>query len=287
MKCAGGYEAFIPNPLPPEVEITPRLARAMSEADHSVGQLAGEGRSLPNPHLLMRAFVTQEAVLSSRIEGTQATLGELLAANAGALVERSPDDLREVGKRLRNLHRNILGRMRVTSRQGRRADTSANHLLSPLLETLEPRVLLSAWQMPSEVPVEVPGIGIQVSDDSFLPPLEYLEELATSPVSLSVGQRPFGATASDLSEYMIGTVQVNVVLMESNGSIDTETEDWTSAEIDNVKSEILEGLRWWKEVSRRRGSTSLLSFNIDFTHADTPYQTSYEPITRSAGSQFL
>ena len=39
----------------------------------------------------------KEAVLSSRIEGTQATLGELLAAEAGAAVDRSPDDLREVG----------------------------------------------------------------------------------------------------------------------------------------------------------------------------------------------
>jgi Fic family protein len=36
-------------------------------------------------------------VYSSRIEGTQASLGELLAAEAGAVVERSPDDLREVG----------------------------------------------------------------------------------------------------------------------------------------------------------------------------------------------
>ena len=97
VKCPGGYEAFIPSPLPPEVELTPRLARTMSEADRLVGQLAGEGRGLPNPHLLMRPFVTQEAVLSSRIEGTQATLGELLAANAGAIVERSPDDLGEVG----------------------------------------------------------------------------------------------------------------------------------------------------------------------------------------------
>jgi Fic family protein len=36
-------------------------------------------------------------VLSSKIEGTQATLGELLAAEAGAVVDRSPEDLREVG----------------------------------------------------------------------------------------------------------------------------------------------------------------------------------------------
>jgi len=52
---------------------------------------------LTNPHVLIRPFVRREAVFSSRIEGTQSTLGELLAAEAGAAVERSPDDLREVG----------------------------------------------------------------------------------------------------------------------------------------------------------------------------------------------
>ena len=51
---------------------------------------------MPNPHVLIRPFVRKEAILSSRIEGTQATLGELLAAEAGAVVERSPADLREV-----------------------------------------------------------------------------------------------------------------------------------------------------------------------------------------------
>ena len=66
-------------------------------ADRAIGRLAGEGRRLPNPHLLIRPFIRREAVLSSRIEGTQATLGELLAAEAGAAVERSPADLREVG----------------------------------------------------------------------------------------------------------------------------------------------------------------------------------------------
>ena len=62
-----------------------------------MGRLAGEGRRLPNPHIVIRPFVRREAVLSSRIEGTQATLGELLASEAGAVVERSPSDLREVG----------------------------------------------------------------------------------------------------------------------------------------------------------------------------------------------
>jgi Fic family protein len=95
--CLGGFSAFVPAPLPPELEWTRHLVRALSDADRLIGRLAGEGASLPNPHVLMRPFVRREAVLSSRIEGTQATLGELLAAEAGAAVERSPDDLREVG----------------------------------------------------------------------------------------------------------------------------------------------------------------------------------------------
>ncbi|HTV81240.1 MAG TPA: Fic family protein [Acidobacteriaceae bacterium] len=93
----GAYSAFVPAPLPPTLDWTPRLVGVLSEADRLIGRLAGEGGRLPNPHVLMRPFVRREAVLSSRIEGTQATLGELLAAEAGAVVQRSPEDLREVG----------------------------------------------------------------------------------------------------------------------------------------------------------------------------------------------
>lgn len=77
--------------------MTPGLVRSLSDADRLLGRLAGEGRRLPNPHMLIRSFVRREAVYSSRIEGTRSTLGELLAAEAGLAVERSPDDLREVG----------------------------------------------------------------------------------------------------------------------------------------------------------------------------------------------
>ena len=73
VRCPGGYHAFVPAPLPPSITFTPQLVVALSEADRQVGELAGEGRRLLNPHLLMRPFLTQEAVLSSRIEGTLAT----------------------------------------------------------------------------------------------------------------------------------------------------------------------------------------------------------------------
>ncbi len=92
----GAYLAFVPSPLPPSLEWTPRLVSLLSVADRVIGRLAGEGGRLPNPHVLIRPFVQREAVLSSKIEGTQATLGELLASEAGGVVERSPEDLREV-----------------------------------------------------------------------------------------------------------------------------------------------------------------------------------------------
>ncbi len=96
LRGPGGSWAYLPAPLPPPLVWSADLVGGLSHADRAVGRLAGEGRRLPNPHLLIRPFVRREAVLSSRIEGTQATLGELLAAEAGAAVERSPADLREV-----------------------------------------------------------------------------------------------------------------------------------------------------------------------------------------------
>ncbi len=107
VRSAGGVLAFIPDPLPPEIDIGASLLRSLSDADRLIGQLAGEGRTSPNPHLLMRPFVKREAVLSSRIEGTQATLGELLAADAGAVVDRSPEDLREVANYVAALEHGI------------------------------------------------------------------------------------------------------------------------------------------------------------------------------------
>ena len=97
MSCPGGYRAYVPAPLPPPLTWDQGLIVSLSSADRAIGRLAGEGQRLPHPHLLIRTFVRKEAVLSSRIEGTQATLGELLAAEAGAAVERSRADLREVG----------------------------------------------------------------------------------------------------------------------------------------------------------------------------------------------
>jgi len=91
-----GGQAFVPAPLPPILAWSPDLVAAISEASLYLGRLSGQGAGMPNPHLLIRPFIRREAVLSSRIEGTQATLGEILAEEAGAAVERAPEDIREV-----------------------------------------------------------------------------------------------------------------------------------------------------------------------------------------------
>ncbi len=91
-----GYKAFVPNPLPPIFKWNNQIVSALSRADFLLGKLAREGGKLPNPHLLIRPFITREAVLSSKIEGTQATIGEILAANAGISVKQNPEDLQEV-----------------------------------------------------------------------------------------------------------------------------------------------------------------------------------------------
>ena len=97
IRCAGGYFAFVPAPLPPPIVWDGALTVALSRADFAIGRLAGEGRRFPNPHLFIRSFVRREAVLSSRIEGTRTTLAELLAAEAGGTGATDAADLREVG----------------------------------------------------------------------------------------------------------------------------------------------------------------------------------------------
>ena len=96
IKSPTGYRAYIPNPLPPKIEWDTELVSTLSRADYVIGKLAREGNMLPNPTLLMRPFITREAVLSSKIEGTHATIGEVLAHDAGITVQQNIDDLQEV-----------------------------------------------------------------------------------------------------------------------------------------------------------------------------------------------
>jgi len=80
---ASDYIAFIPHPLPPTLLMDTTLVRALSDADRALGELAGLGRAVPSPSLLIGPFVRREAVLSSKIEGTQTEIADLYAFEAG------------------------------------------------------------------------------------------------------------------------------------------------------------------------------------------------------------
>ena len=88
----------MPNPLPPDLLADWELTCDLFDADRALSELAGVGRTMPNPHLLIGPFVRREAVLSSRIEGTRANITDLYAYEVGQLplsgMEHAPISLR-------------------------------------------------------------------------------------------------------------------------------------------------------------------------------------------------
>ena len=94
IRASGEYWAFVPHPLPPKLEWDNSLVSLISRADLALGTLSGLGETLPNPHLLIYPFIRREAVLSSRIEGTQSSLSDLLLFEATKVEKQR--DVREV-----------------------------------------------------------------------------------------------------------------------------------------------------------------------------------------------
>ena len=92
-----GYWAFIPAQLPPEIEWTTSLISALSDADRELSKLTTLAGNFPFPRLLTQPFLRREAVLSSRIEGTRASLVDLYNYESAQLSFLEPtDDVREV-----------------------------------------------------------------------------------------------------------------------------------------------------------------------------------------------
>jgi Fic family protein len=93
------YWAFVPADLPPPIDVErsaiAELAMLLTDAEHWLGRLVGIGSRLPNPDLLVRPQMRQEAVLSSRIEGTQTSFSDLMAYEVEQL-EMPGSDVREV-----------------------------------------------------------------------------------------------------------------------------------------------------------------------------------------------
>jgi Fic family protein len=91
-----GDLAFVPHPAPRALELSDEVVGLLDEASHGLGLLAGIGRRLPNPHLLIAPYLRREAVLSSRIEGTITSLSDIYAFEAEQLALIEAPDVEEV-----------------------------------------------------------------------------------------------------------------------------------------------------------------------------------------------
>lgn len=89
-----GYVAYFPATIPRALDLPASTVRLLGEAEGALGRLAGVGRLLPNPDLLIRPYLLREALSSTRIEGTQASMVEVFEADAAG--EAPNADVEEV-----------------------------------------------------------------------------------------------------------------------------------------------------------------------------------------------
>lgn len=160
-----GYRAFVPEPLPPRppIVIGDEMNTALSRADRALGRLDGSIETLPHPELFLSMFVRKEAVLSSQIEGTQASLSDVLKAEAAVRDRGRPSDVREVQNYMTALDRGValLNELPISTR-----------LISELHAILMADVR-GMHQRPGEVRESQNWIGptgCSLNDASFVPP---------------------------------------------------------------------------------------------------------------------
>ena len=72
------YKSFRPSPLPPELNIDDEMLRHLTGATKALATLDALATHIPNMNLFVSMYVRKEALLSSQIEGTQATLEDVL-----------------------------------------------------------------------------------------------------------------------------------------------------------------------------------------------------------------
>ena len=87
MNQPSGYKSFKPAKLPPDppICIDSEMLKLLSDADRKLGRLDGATQTLPNPALFVAMYVKKEALLSSQIEGTQASFIDILGTDENSI----------------------------------------------------------------------------------------------------------------------------------------------------------------------------------------------------------
>lgn len=75
-----------PCPVPPvDLELSPALIRSLSRADQALARLDGAASVIPDVDLFITMYIRDEATRSSQVEGTQATLADVVEAEVSDL----------------------------------------------------------------------------------------------------------------------------------------------------------------------------------------------------------
>ncbi len=143
-----GYAAYFPEAIPRTLDLQPATIVLLAEAEAALGRLAGLGELLPNPDLLIRPYVLREAVFSTRIEGTRASMADVFELEAGggapnADIEEvlgyvdalawglAQSDLPLSTRLMRDMHRRLMAGIRGRDRMPGELRTSQNWIGAP------------------------------------------------------------------------------------------------------------------------------------------------------------
>lgn len=99
-----GFTYYLPKIIPRSLPLSTDVVNALSEADAALGHLKGLGLLISDPSALIGPYLRREALASTRIEGTQASLSEVLQAEVDEQQQPS-DDVLEVQRYLEATHR--------------------------------------------------------------------------------------------------------------------------------------------------------------------------------------
>lgn len=161
---AGSFSYYLPRPIPRNLPLSLPVVAALSEADAALGRLQGLGTLISDPTLLIGTYLRREALASSQIEGTQASLSEVFASEVDQSV--STDDTKEV-----------LRYLAASEQAFRLVDTLpiSQRLILQVHETLLTGVR-GEEKSPGEIrrsPVWVGAPGATPSTAVFVPPLPH------------------------------------------------------------------------------------------------------------------
>lgn len=164
------FTYYMPAQMVRELDLDRHTVMALSEADSALGRLNGIGRLISDPEILLGPFITREAVASSRIEGTKASLSEVLKAEQ---MEGEPasDDVAEVARYLEatRVGLDLIATLPITQRLVKEAHATLM------------RGVRGEEKLPGELrktPVWVGAADATPETAHFVPPLpEYLPDL--------------------------------------------------------------------------------------------------------------